>query len=90
MKIAAGCIAMLIGVVCLGRAFADYRNDEAVSGRIEIHSSGATFATYNQTPELDARKKSEKIRGVTGGAILAAGLFMLGSRKKNPEPTPAT
>jgi hypothetical protein len=89
MKIAAGCTAMLIAAVLVGGAFMDYRDDEAASRRIEVHASGATFTMYDETTELVARKKAEKIRGVAGVAFLVAGLFIFGTRKKKPAPTPA-
>jgi hypothetical protein len=85
MKIAAGCLVLLVAVILLGGAFMDWRDDEnSSSGRMdrEFREIGNDTAFYRDMAEDDSRKSSEEIRAVAGAAFLAAGLFILGTRAK--------
>lgn len=83
MKIAAGCIALLVAVILLGGAFMDWRQDALNAG--ENISRGFSEmndpAAFNRDmAEADSRKNSEAIRAVAGAAFLVGGLFMLKKR----------
>jgi hypothetical protein len=87
MKIAAGCIALLIAVILLGGALMDYVDNE----KENIHRAGADAALigndtafYRRMDEIKAERNSESIRAIVGGGFLVAGLFILG--RKSPKP----
>ena len=87
MKIAAGCIALLIAVFLLAGASVDFfadansaseRTDQAFRD-LERRDDNALERGYD---EAHSRTSSEEIRGVAGAAFLTAGLFIFGTRKK--------
>jgi hypothetical protein len=88
MKIAAGCIALLVALILLGGALMDY-SDDAKNAATNIHQGFDAIRTGDDTDfnrlmaEADARKTSEEVRAIAGAAFLVAGLFILAKRKQS-------
>ncbi|MGO9261823.1 MAG: hypothetical protein ACLQU1_36805 [Bryobacteraceae bacterium] len=87
MKIAAGCIALLVAIILLGGAFVDFIDDvknkperiRAYYAAIERHDDAAVD---RDNAEAESRQNSMAVRAVAGAAFLVAGLFILGKREK--------
>jgi hypothetical protein len=89
MRIAAGCIALLLAVILLGGAGMDWLDDvNNSSERIRADSSALSIGDYaalnRDLAESESRKNSEAVRAVAGATFLVAGLFIFGTREKLP------
>jgi hypothetical protein len=84
MRIAAGCIALLIAVILLVGAAVDFNADMTNAPEnirqafADIHDDAAL---NRDLAETDSRKNSEAVRAAAGAAFLVAGLFILGSHR---------
>lgn len=88
MKIAAGCIALLIAVILLGGALMDYVDNEKEVLRTSSADAaliGNDTAFYRRMDEIQAQINSEAVRAIAGGGFLIAGLFIFS--RKSPSRT---